>query len=1050
LTLYLFIIILIAKQAEETMDVKCPKCHSENTGNARFCSNCATPLPSSKEIPVTETLETPKEELTTGSLFAGRYQIIEVLGKGGMGKVYRAIDKKLNEEVALKLIKPEIASDKKTLERFNNELKFARKIAHKNVGRMYELMEEKGTHFITMEYVPGQDLRGLIRQSGQLAVGTAVSIAKQVCEGLTEAHRLGVIHRDLKPQNIMIDKEGNARIMDFGIARSVSGKGITGAGVMVGTPEYMSPEQVESRETDQRSDIYSLGVILYEMVTGRVPFEGETPLSVAVKHKTETPPDPRQINSQIPEDLSHLILRCMEKAKEKRYQSAREVQSELENIEKGIPTTDRIIPKRKPITSREITVTFGLKKLFIPALAVIVIVAAIIVILQLLPQKRATSLSPEGKPSLAVLYFKNNTGDKSLNHLRTMLSDLLITDLFQSRYLGVLSREKLFEILSQLNQLEAETYSADVLKEVAVQGGVNHLLLGSYARMGDVFRIDVVIQEASTGEIIGSERVEAWGEEDVFPKVDELTKKIKANFNLSEEDISNDLDKDVEKITTSSPEAYRFYSEGLKYLGTGDVRGCIALMEKAVEIDPEFAAAYRYISASFGLLYLFSESKKYIQKAVEFKDRASDRERLLIEGSYFRESEKTFDKAIEAYTELLELYPDALDGIIGLGTLYRNIEEWDKAIERYKTAIPNKFNTIAPYTGAARAYLGKGLYKEAKEILEEYITDVSDNSVIRYFLARNYIHQGKLDLALTEIDKAFVLDPTRYGNFLSRGDIYVYTGDFVNAEEEYQKLKDHREPFGQIWGNLRLRSLNMLLGRFEKAEIITKQGIEFAQKLGEYDWKSVFNDCLARSYLRTGKLEQALKECDLALDSARNWENLERQRTALCTKGLVYVEMKSMEDAQRTADELKQVIEEGMNKKAIRLHHLLVGKIELEKGNHSKAIEHFKKSVSLLSHGPLVKQVNFIDSLALAYYEAGDLENALKHYEWITSLTQGRIRHADHYAISFYMLGKIYEEQGNKSRAIENYEKFLDLWKDADPGIAEVKDAKKKLASLKD
>ncbi len=186
-------------------------------------------------------------------------------------------------------------------------------------------MEEKGTHFITMEYVPGQDLRGLIRQTGQLTVGTAISIAKQVCEGLTEAHRLGVIHRDLKPQNVMIDKEGNARIMDFGIARSVSGKGITGAGVMVGTPEYMSPEQVESKETDQRSDIYSLGVILYEMVTGRVPFEGDTPLSVAVKHKTETPPDPKDINTQIPDDLSHLILRCQEKDKEKRYQSAGEV-----------------------------------------------------------------------------------------------------------------------------------------------------------------------------------------------------------------------------------------------------------------------------------------------------------------------------------------------------------------------------------------------------------------------------------------------------------------------------------------------------------------------------------------------------------------------------------------------------------------------------------------------------------------------------------------------------------------------------------------------------
>jgi len=190
--------------------MKCPKCHSDNPETATFCVDCGTKIFLSKDVDVTKTLETPTEELTRGTTFAGRYEIIEELGKGGMGKVYRVLDKKLNEEVALKFIKPEIASDKKTLERFSNELKIARKIVHKDVGRMFDLNEEKWTHYITMEYVPGQDLKGLIRQTGQLAMGTTISIAKQVCEGLTEAHRLGVIHRDLKPSNIMIDKEGNA------------------------------------------------------------------------------------------------------------------------------------------------------------------------------------------------------------------------------------------------------------------------------------------------------------------------------------------------------------------------------------------------------------------------------------------------------------------------------------------------------------------------------------------------------------------------------------------------------------------------------------------------------------------------------------------------------------------------------------------------------------------------------------------------------------------------------------------------------------------------
>jgi serine/threonine-protein kinase len=294
--------------------IKCPKCQTENPEDTFYCGKCATPLPPSKDISVsqTETLQTSFKELTTGSTFAGRYQIIEELGHGGMGRVYRALDLKLNEEVALKLVKPEIALDKGTLERFHNELKLARKVSHRNIGRMHELLEDRGYHFITMEYVPGQDLRGLIKQTGVLTTGKAVSIGKQVCEGLSEAHRLGIIHRDLKPSNIIIDKEGNARIMDFGIARTLRGKGLTGEGTIIGTPEYMSPEQVEGKEIDQRSDIYSLGIILYEMVTGRVPFEGDTPFTVGIKHKSETPKSPRELNSQIPEDLSRLILHCLE------------------------------------------------------------------------------------------------------------------------------------------------------------------------------------------------------------------------------------------------------------------------------------------------------------------------------------------------------------------------------------------------------------------------------------------------------------------------------------------------------------------------------------------------------------------------------------------------------------------------------------------------------------------------------------------------------------------------------------------------------------------
>jgi TolB-like protein len=380
---------------------------------------------------------------------------------------------------------------------------------------------------------------------------------------------------------------------------------------MIGTPEYMSPEQVEGKDVDQRSDIYSLGVILYEMVTGRVPFEGDTPFTIGVKHKSEEPKDPKEFNTQLPEDLNLVILRCLEKDKEKRYQSAGEVRAELTRIEKGIPTTEIEIPKKKPLTSREITVTFGLKKLFIPALVVVALIFAAVVIWQLLPKKEAIPLAPSDKPSLAVLYFENNTGDEKLDHWRKGLSELLITDLTQSKHIRVLGGDKIFNILRGMNLLEAESYSSKDLEEIAAHGGATHIIRGGFTRAADTFRIDIMLQDSSTGESIGSERVEGKGEGSFYSMVDDLTKRIKADFKLSSEEIASDIDKEIGKITSNSPEAYRYYSEGMKHQLRWDTREAIQLYERAVAIDPEFAMAYRAMSVTYSNQGYPSKAKEY-------------------------------------------------------------------------------------------------------------------------------------------------------------------------------------------------------------------------------------------------------------------------------------------------------------------------------------------------------------------------------------------------------------------------------------------------------
>ncbi|MBN1273028.1 MAG: protein kinase [Candidatus Aminicenantes bacterium] len=1024
--------------------MKCPKCHSENPETATFCADCGAKLLIPKNIEPTKTAETPKEELTTGSTFAGRYHIIEELGKGGMGKVYRVIDKELNEEVALKLIKPEIAKDKKTIERFKNELKVARKISHRHIGRMYELMEENDTYFITMEYVPGQDLRALIRQTGQLTTGKAIAIAKDISEGLTEAHRQGITHRDLKPSNIIIDRAGSARILDFGIARSAKGKKITAAGMMIGTPEYMSPEQVEGKEVDQRSDIYSLGIILYEMVTGKVPFEGDTPFTVGVKHKSEAPKDPKEINTQIHQNLSRIILRCLEKDKEKRYQSAADVLSELVNTEKGIPSEERVAPAKKPITSREITVSFSLKKIFIPAF---VIAAALIGLLFWSPWSK-TKHAPisTDKPSIAVLYFRNGTGDQSMDHWREDLCDSVITDLSQSKYIRILSFDRIFSILKKNNLLDARNYSTEDLMTVAAEGKADHILWGSLSRAEDLFRIKYTLQDIKNGNIIGSDSLEGRGVESIFSMVDQLTIKIKQDLKLTNQQISDDRDMGVKTITTSSSEAYRYYREGRDLFLRDDYRESIPLLERAVEIDPNFALAYRGLSTSYSLIDI-NKYKDYAAKAYELRTHASHEERLVIEAYYFGVVEEDTEKSIQACEKILEEYPNNNFARGQLTYLYDSLEDWDKVIVHMTKAIAGGDEWMSGYNHLGTAYEAKGMYEKARQVYQDYIDNIQDHAGMHARIADSYVYEGKYEQAILEADKAIGLDPNSY----TKAPIYHLQGDFEAAKREYKSLLDKNNMSWKMNGRRSLAILYRMLGLYGKAEKEALAGLKLAEEIKDREWQRTFYFILAWEDLSTGKLKDSYARAEKILTSAAEDELPLWQVFAIIIKLNVKLEQNKIEESLFLAEEVKKNVDRTPSIKDVCWYLFCRGQIEEKKKNYEEAIDFFSRSYSLLGHQKDWFQNHgwILFRIASAYYLKGDLESAEKEYENILALTTGRFFWGDLYVKSFYRLGKIYEQRSNKTKAVEYFEKFLDLRKNADNGQPEVEDARKILAGLK-
>jgi tetratricopeptide (TPR) repeat protein len=539
--------------------------------------------------------------------------------------------------------------------------------------------------------------------------------------------------------------------------------------------------------------------------------------------------------------------------------------------------------------------------------------------------------------------------------------------------------------------------------------------------------------------------------------VDELTVNVKNHLKLTEQQIASDYDKDLGVITTGSQEAYRYYKEGRELFGKELYQESISLMERAISIDPEFAMAYRSVGSAYHNIYLargdrenLEKKNEYLRKALEIaesSERISHKEKLIIQGHFYAEVEENFQKAGETFDKLTADYPEdqATNTFVGWHSYIAG--DWDRVIQHYGLAVKYGSESQIIFYQLGDAYCAKGMYEKARELYRKYIANVSDDAIMHRYIANSYVYEGKYQEALDEVDKVIALNP----NMNAKGGIYHLKGDFKAAERDYISWLGRDEMGWKMSGRRNLEFLYRMLGQYEKAKKEAEAGLGLAEDNNQMGWKRFFYTLLAEYDLAKGDLGKVLERAEFIWKSAIKDEDTDFQTNALWRKIQVHLEQNDIEKSLAFAEEAGKILESTPSTIDDRWYLDNLGLIEMKRENYPEAIELFAQAYELQGsqRGWFQGHAYILSNLASAYYLNGDLEMARKEYENILVLTTGRWRDGDLYVKSFYMLGKINEELGDRAKAIENYERFLDLWKDADPGIAEVEDARKRLAGLK-
>ena len=837
-----------------------------------------------------------------------------------MGTVYKAWDKELGRMVALKLVRRDLTRDPNVSQRFKQELLLASKISHRNILRIHDLGDgPEDTKFISMAYIEGQDLSQLLKKEGKLPLPRALNIARQLCVALDAAHEEGVVHRDLKPQNILIDQHDHIYVSDFGLAKSLeSDLGMTQTGQFLGTPRYMSPEQAETKPVDHRSDLYAFGLILCELVTGHLPFErAESTMQMLYQRVHETPKDPKQLNPDLPEYLARIIQKCLERDVTLRYQSAREI---LADFDAGHA------PELTHPNWVAVATTAVLRR---PRNVGLVVAAALVVLgVGLTVWKKAathsappTATVPAGpQVSLAILPFRNASGDASLDWLGPSLADMLSTDVGQSAQLRTISPDRLHQVLTDLQITANVIIDPTMLRRIAEFSGADTVVWGQYAKFGDQIRIDASLQDLKHDRRIPL-KVEVPSERDVPGGVDRLAESLRQNIGVSG-DVVKELRASSFQPTSQSLPALRDYNEGVKLLRDGKSVDAQKQLEAATREDPTFALAFSKLAQTYANLGYDSEAEQSARKAVGLSENLPPAEKYLITAIRAQVA-NNYSDAIKAYENMAKVSPDNADVQSALARLYEDTGDFVRAGEFNQKLLAANPKDIIAIVATGRVAIKSGDPRSSLDplnrglILSIQLENDEERGTCLHLMGVAYRMLNKPEEALRNFREALAIR-RRIGQ--KRG-IAFSLNEMAVVEEALGKPKDalvHYQEALQV-----------------RREIGDKRGLgDTLLDLGNF-------------YDDRGDHGQALRMYKEALQIQRDIGNEGLQAICLNNIGAVYFEKSEYEDARTYYQQALQLREKSKVPQAIveSVHNLAETLARM--GQYDQAVTQYMRALEL-------------------------------------------------------------------------------------------------------